>query len=65
MTVSKSAKLTVSFMFNEHTLSEHPLRLTLRSSRTPPALPSALSQQFAISASFIASVQARPLSLIR
>jgi len=40
-------------------------RLTSRSSRTPPALPSALSQHFAISASFVASVQAGPLSFIR
>ena len=39
--------------------------LTLRSSRTPPALPSALSQHFAISAPFIVSVQARPLSFLR
>ena len=39
--------------------------LTLRSSRTPPALSSALSQLFAISASFSASVQAGPLSFIR
>jgi len=40
-------------------------RLTLRSSRTPPALPFVLSQHFAISAPLIASVQARPLSFIR
>ena len=40
-------------------------RLTLRSSRTPPALPSALSQHFAISAPFSAPVQAWPLSFIR
>jgi hypothetical protein len=40
-------------------------RLTLRSSRTPPALPSALSQQFANSASFTVPVQAWPLSFIR
>jgi hypothetical protein len=39
--------------------------LTLRSSRTPPALPSALSQHFAVSAPLIVSVQARPLSFIR
>jgi hypothetical protein len=39
--------------------------LTFRSSRTPPALPSALSQHLAISAPFIASVQAGPLSFIR
>jgi len=39
--------------------------LTVRSSRTPPALPSALSQHFAISAPLIVSVQARPLSFIR
>jgi len=40
-------------------------RLTSRSSRTPPALPSALSQHFAISAPLIVSVQARPLSFNR
>ena len=40
-------------------------RLTIGSTRTPPALPSALSQHFAISASFCASVQAVPVSLIR
>jgi len=40
-------------------------RQTLRSSRTPPALPSALSQFFAISAPLSASVQAWPLSFIR
>jgi len=39
--------------------------LTLRSSRTPPALPSVLSQHLAISAPFIVSVQAWPLSFIR
>jgi len=39
--------------------------LTPRSSRTPPALSSALSQHFAISAPLIASVQAGPLSFIR
>jgi hypothetical protein len=39
--------------------------LTSRSSRTPPALPSALSQHFAISAPLIASAQAWPLSFIR
>ena len=39
--------------------------LTLRSSRTPPALPSALSQYFANSASFIVPVQAWPLSFFR
>ena len=38
--------------------------LTLRSSRTPPALPAVLSQHFAISASFRASVQARPVSSV-
>jgi hypothetical protein len=42
-----------------------PKRLTLRSTRTPPALPFALSQQLASSASFIVSVQARPVSFIR
>jgi antitoxin component of RelBE/YafQ-DinJ toxin-antitoxin module len=41
------------------------IRLTLRSSRTPPALPFALFQLLAISASLIASVQAWPLSFIR
>ena len=40
-------------------------RPTLRSSRTPPALPSALSQHFAISAPLVVSVQAWPLSFIR
>ena len=40
-------------------------RLTLRSSRTPPALPFVLSQHFAISAPLIASVQAVPLSFLR
>jgi hypothetical protein len=39
--------------------------LTLRSSRTPPALPSALSQHFAILAPLIVSVQAGPVSFIR
>jgi hypothetical protein len=39
--------------------------LTLRSSRTPPALPSALSQHSAIPALLIASVQAWPLSFNR
>ena len=39
--------------------------LTLRSSRTPPALPSALSQLLAIPAPLVASVQAWPLSFIR
>ena len=39
--------------------------LTLRSSRTPPALPFALSQHFAISAPLIVSVQAWPLSFTR
>ena len=42
----------------------HSSRLTLRSSRTPPALPSALSHHLAISAPLIASVQAWPLSFI-
>ena len=36
--------------------------LTLRSTRTPPALPFALSQLLAISASFVASVQAGPVN---
>jgi hypothetical protein len=41
------------------------IALTLRSTRTPPALPSALSQLLAIPASFIVSVQARPVSCFR
>ena len=41
------------------------IALTLSSTRTPPALPSALSQLLASSASFIASVQAGPVSFIR
>ena len=41
------------------------VRLTLRSSRTPPVLPYALSQHLAISAPLIVSVQARPLSFLR
>jgi hypothetical protein len=43
----------------------NPRGLTLRSSRTPPALPFALSKYFAISAPLIVSVQARPLSCFR
>ena len=39
--------------------------LTLSSSRTPPAFPSALSQHFAIPAPLIVSVQAWPLSFLR
>jgi len=39
--------------------------LTFRSTRTPPALPFALSQHFASSASFIVSVQAGPVSSFR
>jgi hypothetical protein len=39
--------------------------LTLRSTRTPPALSSALSLRSASPASFIASVQAGPVSFIR
>jgi hypothetical protein len=39
--------------------------LTLRSTRTPPALPSVLSQLPASSAPFSASVQAGPVSFIR
>ena len=39
--------------------------LTLRSTRTPPALAGLLILVFAISASFSASVQARPVSFIR
>jgi len=41
------------------------LGLTLRSTRTPPALPSALSQLLASSAPLIASVQAWPVSFTR
>jgi len=41
------------------------IRLTLRSTRTPPALSSALSLRSASSASFSASVQAGPVSFIR
>jgi hypothetical protein len=50
---------------NKRNHAKSPAGLTLRSSRTPPALPSVLSQHFAIPASFIASVQAGPLSFIR
>jgi hypothetical protein len=39
--------------------------LTPSSTRTPPALPSALSQLHAISASFVASAQAVPVSFLR
>jgi hypothetical protein len=39
--------------------------LTLRCTRTPPALSSDLSQYFANSDSLIASAQARPVSFIR
>jgi hypothetical protein len=39
--------------------------LTPRSSRTPPALPSALCQHFAIPAPLMVSVHARPLSFLR
>jgi hypothetical protein len=39
--------------------------LTLSSTRTPPALSSALSLHSASSASFIASVQAWPVSILR
>ena len=39
--------------------------LTLRSTRTPPALPFALSQLLAISASLVISGQAVPVSFIR
>ncbi len=39
--------------------------LTLGSTRTPPEMPSVLSQLFASSASLSASVQAGPVSLIR
>jgi len=39
--------------------------LTLRSTRTPPALPSALSQHLASSAPLIVSMQAGPVSFIR
>jgi len=41
------------------------LGLTVGSTRTPPALPSALSQLLAISASFSASAQAVPVNLVR
>jgi len=41
------------------------IALTLRSTRTPPALPSALSQLPASSALLIVSVQAGPVSFIR
>ena len=40
-------------------------RLTPRCTRTPPALPPALSQPLATSASFIVSVQAWPVSFFR
>jgi hypothetical protein len=40
-------------------------RPTLRCTRTPPALPFALSQLLATSASFSASAQAVPVSFIR
>jgi len=39
--------------------------LTLSSTRTPPALPSALSQLLASLAPFSVSVQAGPVSFIR
>ena len=39
--------------------------LTFRSTRTPPALPPALSQLLAIPAPLIASVQAGPVSFLR
>ena len=39
--------------------------LTISSTRTPPALPFALSQHFASSAPFIASTQAGPVSCFR
>jgi Na+/proline symporter len=45
--------------------SSHAVGLTLRSTRTPPALSSALSQLLAISAPFSASAQAGPVSFIR
>jgi len=41
------------------------MRLTFRSTRTPPALPSALSHHFASSASLSASVQAGPVTFLR
>ncbi len=41
------------------------IALTPSSTRTPPALPSALSQQFASSAPLSASVQAGPVDFIR
>jgi len=43
---------------------EHNLAITFRSTRTPPALSSALSLHSASSASFTASVQAGPVSSI-
>jgi hypothetical protein len=45
-----------------HASTKRALGLTLSSTRTPPALPFALSQHFAIPASFIALVQAGPVS---
>src|ERR1035437_6915025 len=45
--------------------SVHPRHLALRSTRTPPALPSVLSQHSSFSASLNASVQAWPVSFIR
>jgi len=42
-----------------------PIALTLRSTRTPPALHFAFSQLLAFSAPLIASVQAGPVSFIR
>jgi len=41
------------------------IALTLRCTRTPPALPSALSQLLASSAPLSASLQAVPVSFIR
>ena len=41
------------------------LGLTLRSTRTPPALPSVLSQHLASSAPLIVSVEAWPVSFFR
>jgi hypothetical protein len=59
----------VAHRFEQNSMNPNNLithqRLTLRSTRTPPALPSALSQLLAISASFIVSVQAVPVSFIR
>jgi hypothetical protein len=51
--------------FGSQAAPQRALSLTLRSTRTPPALPPALSQPHANSASVSASVQAVPVSFIR